>query len=189
MAKMAGKRLLIVIPAFTAVLVVAGWTFCYHSFEFKGGISIHDSGFFSYPRFRAELAKVPLWKDGEYRLTVSGLPSESLDLELQVVDATYADTTALTSSSASVAISIADTSGHPLCTVSGKLSDARLRGLESWVLESSSSYAAFWHSSCQQLPISRFRTYVVSVTVSGADDREPHRSLVAVLRGGGNELP
>lgn len=44
-----------------------------------------------------------------------------------------------------------DSSGKEVCAAMGLLSDAKLPGLGSWVLESSSSHAAFWHPRCQQL--------------------------------------
>jgi len=189
MARIAARRVLIVVSALVVTLVVTVWAIGYHTFEFKGGTGIRDSGFFSYPRYHAELGQIPLWKDGEYQFTVSGLPSDSLDLTLQVPGATYDNTMELTSSSTSMSVSMTDSSGHVLCTVAGSLSDARRRGVGGWVLESSDSHAAFWYPGCQELPISRFNAYTVKVKVSGADDRAPHRMAMPVLAGGGNELP
>lgn len=112
------------------------------------------SGFFSYPHYHAELGKLPLWKDGEYQFRVKGVPPEHLDLAVQVLDANYDNTAELTSLSTSISISISDASGHVLCSVDGKLSDATRRDLNSWVLASSPIYAAFWHRNRQQLSIS-----------------------------------
>jgi hypothetical protein len=189
MMKITAKRVLMVAPVLIAALAVVIWAFSYHAFEFKGGVDIRDSGFFSYPRYHAQLGDLPLWKDGEYQFTVRGLPPDPLDLSLEVVDATDADRTELTSLSSSVGVSIVDDSGKQVCTGSGRLSDANTRGLYSWVLESSNSHASFWHNRCQQLPMSRSKTYTVKVTVSQADAHSPHKMLMAVLKGGGNELP
>ena len=187
--KIAVRRALMVVSVLMAFLVVAVWAFSYHSFEFKGGMGIRDSGFLSYPRYHAELGELPLRKAGEYQFTVRGLPPESLDLSLQVLDATIDDTSELTSLSTSVRVSITDGSGKELCAASGKLSDAKRPGLSSWVLESSDSHAEFWHPRCLQLPISRYKTYSVKLTISGVDDRSPHKMLAPNLAGGGNELP
>jgi hypothetical protein len=187
--KTTAKRALILIPTMIVLFVVTVWACGYHTSEFKGGIGVRDSGLFSYPRYHAELGKLPLWRDGEYQFRVKGLPPDPLDLTVQVLDATYDNATELTSLSTSMSISISDASGHPLCTVDGKLSDAARRGLNSWVLASSPTHAAFWHPRCQQLPISRSKTYTVKVALSGTDDRSPHKTLMPVLQGGGNELP
>jgi hypothetical protein len=181
-----------VLLAFAAlVFVIAGclWAFGYHTFEFKGGIGISDNGFFSYPRYRAQLGELPLWKNGEYSFTVRGLPPGPLDLALRVRDATHADRTELTSLPTSVSVSIADNDGKQICVASGNLSDARDRDHPGWVLASSDASASFWQPSCQQIPISRFKTYSVKVVLSGADDQSTHKIVMPVLQGGGNELP
>src|SRR5882762_1229303 len=70
------------------LLVLAVWAFSYHSFEFKGGLGVSDTGFLSYPRYHAQLGELPSWKNGEYQFTVRGLPPGPLDLVLQVPNAT-----------------------------------------------------------------------------------------------------
>ena len=56
MMKVTGRRVLIkMVPILIAVLVAMVWAFSYHTFEFKGGISIRDTGFLSYPRYHAQL--------------------------------------------------------------------------------------------------------------------------------------
>jgi len=171
------------------LIVVLFWAGSYHPSEFKGGVGIRDSGVFSYPRYHAQLGALPLWKNGTYQFTVRGLPPDLLDLVLQVPDARGADREELMSLSTSVSASIADSSGKEVCTAAGSLSDARRRGPSSWVLASSSLHASFWHPRCQQLPISRFKTYTVKVTVSEADPRSPQRMITPILQGGGVELP
>lgn len=178
-----------VVPALIVVVVLAVWAFSYHSFEFKGGIAIHDSGLFSYPRYRAQIGQLPLWKDGEYQFTVRGLPPGRLDFVLQVPDVTDADRARLGSLSTSLSASIADFSGKEICRATGNLSDARSRERSRWILASSGSNVSLWQPQCQQLPISRFKTYMVKVTVSEADDLSPHKMLTPILQGGGNELP
>jgi hypothetical protein len=189
MMKIAARRGLMMVPVFIAALVVAVWVFSYHSFEFKGGVGVRDSGVFSYPRYHAQLDDLPLWKSGEYQFIVRGLPPGPLDLVLQVPDATDADRAELTSLSTSVSVSTTDSFGKEVCTATGNLSGARNRDRSAWVLASTSSSASFWQPRCQQLPFSRFKTYTVKVTVSGADDHSPHRMLRPILQGGGNELP
>src|SRR5260370_33598720 len=187
--RITGRSVLMMAPVLIAALAVAIWAFSYSAFEFKGGVGIRDSGFFSYPRYHAQLGDLPLWKDGEYQFTVRGLPPDPLDLSLEVVDATDADRTELTSLSSSVGVSIVDDSGKQVCTVSGRLSDANTRGLYSWVLESSNSHASFWHNRCQQMSISRSKTYTVKVTVSQAEAHSPHQTLMAVLTHRGHSFP
>jgi hypothetical protein len=176
-------------PWTTLVGLLAGtaavlWAVSYHPrLEFKGGKGMRDSGFFSYPRFHAQLGDVPLWKTGEYRFMVRGLPSGSLDLKLQVSGGGNSESAELASLTTVLSISIADESGKDVCAVSGRLSDAQIRGLGSWVLESSSSQASFWSPRCQHLNISRFKAYTTKITVADVDPHSPQ------LEGGGIELP
>jgi hypothetical protein len=171
-------------------LVVVVWTVSYHPLlEFEGGIGISDSGFFSYPRYHIELGHLPLWKAGEYRFIVRGLPPGLLDLVLRVSGGTYSESSELTSLSTTVSVSMYDNSGKEVCAAMGRLSDAKLPGIGSWVLESSSSRAAFWHPRCQQLPSRRLKAYTVRVTVSDVDPHSPQKELTPVLEGGGTELP
>jgi hypothetical protein len=88
-----------------------------------------------------------------------------------------------------MAASLTDGSGRVVCKAQGKLSDAESGNQSSWVLASSESRAYFWHMHCLDLPISRFRTYTLTVRVAEVDASSPNYSVVAVLRGGGIELP
>lgn len=170
-------------------LVVGIWALSYHRFEFKGGLAVRDSGFFSYPRYSAEVGQVPLWKDGNYQFTVRGLPPGPLDFVLQLPDTSDADKAQLASSSTRLRASIADSSGKTICSAAGKLADVRRRDLDTWILNSLGSTASLWQPQCKQLPISRFRTYLIEVIISDADERSPRKIIVPILEGGGNELP
>ena len=187
---MKAKRLWPTVAGLLLVLVAVLWAANYHPrMEFKGGAGIRDSGFFSYPRFHAQLGHLPLWKTGEYQFTVRGLPSGPLDLKLQVSEGTYAESSELASLSTAVSFAIADSSGKEVCSVSGRLSEAKLRGIGGWVLEWSGSHASFWHPRCRNLRISRFKTYTAKVVVSDVDPHSPQKELTPVLEGGGTELP
>jgi len=176
------KRGWLIAAILLAVLLGNSWVFSYHPHEFQGGLSIHDSGFFSYPRYYAELGQFPLWQHGDYQFTVQGLPSVPLDLSLDVADVTYEDRAELESLSTFVGVSVTDSLGNPVCEGGGSLSG-------SWVLASSISGSSFWHNRCMQLPISRSKTYIVKVMLSEVDARSPHRTVTVVMAGGGNELP
>jgi hypothetical protein len=185
--KISGKHFATAAMVIAALLVALIWAFGYHTSEFKGGVGIRDSGMFSYPRYHAELGALPLWQEGERRFDVRGLPPGPLDLELNVKDATDADRAELTSLSTSVSASVFEASGAKICSATGTL--ARTGAFPSWVLASSDSSARFWQASCQQFPINRSKAYTIKVTVSEVDPRSPHRMLMAVLSGGGIELP
>jgi hypothetical protein len=187
--KTSGKRFATAILVIAALTIAAIWRLGYHTSAFKGGVGFRDSGLFSYPRYHAQLGVLPLWQDGEHRFDVWGLPPGPLDLELNVEDATGADRAELTSLSTSVSASIFEAPDTKICSETGLLSDAKTRTLPSWVLASSDSSARFWQAPCLQLPISRSKSYTIEVTVSGVDPRSPHKMLMAVLSGGGVELP
>lgn len=187
--KVTSRHLLIGVSALVVILIVAIWAYSYHASEFKGGLGIRDSGYFSYPRYHAKLGEFPLWANGEYKFVVRGLPPDLLDFSLDVVDATEVDRTELTSLSTSVRVSITNGSGKQICLATGNLSGVRNEAHPSWILASSSSSASFWHPGCQNLPISRSETYTINIVISGVDNRVPRKMLMAILQGGGNELP
>jgi hypothetical protein len=183
------KTVLRAIAAFIVALVVGVWTFGYHSFEFKGGLRIRDSGFFSYPRYSAEIGELPLWNDGKYQFTVRGLPPGPLDFVIRVPDVTDSDKAQLASLSTNLSTVIAESSGRQICSATGRLSDVRQNDRHTWMLDSIGPNISLWQPQCKQLSISRFNTYIIQVTVLGADDSSPHKMLIPILRGGGNELP
>ena len=183
------KRAWLIILAALLLIGVVLWTRGYHTSEFSGGETIRDSGFFSYPRYHAQLGRFHLWEAGEYQFTARGLPPDSLILVLPVLETSGEDRKELTSLATFLVVTITDDSGKTLCTASGRLSDAKTRGVSSWVLSSSASDASFWHPGCREFPISRSRAYTVKVTVSEVDPRSPHKTIMVILEGGGNELP
>jgi len=157
---------------------------CYHTWEFKGGVGISDSGLFSYPRYHAQIGRVPLWKPGEYQFTVRGLPPGPLELGIVVQDAMHADRAELISLPTFVSVSISDSSNNQLCRATGSLS---LKTDDPWIPTPHSFY--FWHPRCREIQTSRFRRYTVKVTVSDVDARSPRWTIMPVLRGGGIDLP
>lgn len=177
---------LIAAGAFFAIGILLWATTGYHTWEFKGGEGIRDSGYFSYPRYHARLGRFALWEPGEHVFSVRGMPPDSLYLLLPVVDATRGDK--LRTLSTFLNATVTDDSGKVLCLASGQLSDAQTTGISSWVL-STGSEEYFWHPACREFPISPSRAYVVRVVISEVDPRSPHRMMVVVLAGGGHELP
>jgi len=186
---MMSKREWLAVIFLLAVLVAGLWAFSYHTSQFQGGLEIRDSGYFSYPRYHAVLGKFPLWESGEYQFTVRGLPPGREHLQLYVEQATYDNRAELTSLSTSVEVSIVDSAGKEICAGNGRLSDAETRDVDTWVLSSSASSASFWHNSCREFPISTAKTYTIRIKLSEVDAHSPHRTITAMLAGGGYELP
>ena len=147
-------------------------------------MGISDAGFFSNPRYYAQIGHLPMSKAGEYQWRVRGLPPGPLELALPVLEAKDADRAKLSSLLTSVSVTITDSSGNLTCTAKGRL---RATTDDPWILASHSTY--FWHPRCTNIQTRRFRTYIVKVTVSDVDDRSPNWTMMPVLRGGGNELP
>jgi hypothetical protein len=174
------------LTALAAILLIgfALWASNYHAWEFKGGLSITDSGFFSNPRYYAQIGRLPMWKAGEYQFRLRGLPPGPLELALPVLEATDADRAVLSSLSTIVSVTITDSSGNQMCTAKGRL---RVSTDDPWILFPHST--TFWHPRCTNIRTSRFRSYIVNVAVSDVDPRSPSLNLMLVLRGGGNELP
>ncbi|HKV90976.1 MAG TPA: hypothetical protein VJW20_00360 [Candidatus Angelobacter sp.] len=182
-------RRTVTVAAVLAVVLLTIWVYSYHTFEFKGGLSIQDSGFFSYPRYQVRVGEVPLWKNGEYHFAVRGLPPVPLDLRLEVRNATAADSVQLMSLPTFITVSIADRSAKAVCRASGRLSDRRNQDGFIWVLTADNSGAWLWQTHCQNVAVSRFKSYVVNVTVGDVDPQSHHWTIIPILEGGGSELP
>lgn len=181
-----------------AVISVVLWGASYHASQFSGGLAIQDFGLFSYPRYRAIVGRLPLSKAGEYNFNVRGLPPGPVDFTLQLDDFRETDRPLIASLSTSIAVSIRDDSGEAVCSASGSLSDLTKGSREGiWVLRGglrplpSPLRTELWNTRCLNLPIDRFRTYDVAVTVTNnADQPFPTRiMLVPTFSGGGIELP
>jgi hypothetical protein len=173
------------------LLIAWHWAGTYHLREFQGGIGIHDTGFWSYPRYHAQLGRMPMWQDGNYQFNVRGLPSEDFSLSLNVEGNSGSDRNLLESLSSSITVTVTDGDGYQLCSGGGVLSHAaRGRDSESlWVLESSTTHASFYIGKCLDLPMKRSESYRINVALKQVDPRTPHTNLLPFLEGGGNELP
>jgi hypothetical protein len=174
--------LTLLIPAFL-------WATRYRTSEFKGGISIADSGLFYYPEYHAQIGYVELDKPGEYRFTLHGLPQEHMWLQFDVMGATLSDEPELRSLSTSLNTTLLDASGNPVCSASGQLSDK-------WRLSVSADHASFWNRGCAPsndsfdgFPVSRSTTYTLTVKVDHVNPHSPKLVAIPVLKGGGIELP
>lgn len=182
-------RRTVTVAAVLAVVLITIWIYSYHTFEFKGGLSIRDYGFFSYPRYEVRVGEVPLWKTGEYHFIVRGLPPVPLALRLEARNATAADSAQLMSLPTFISVSIVGSTGNVVCTANGRLSDRRNQDGFIWVLAANNSGAWLWQTHCQNVAISRFKSYAVNVTVGDVDPRSPHWTIIPILEGGGTELP
>lgn len=185
------KKIVFVGIGLVLLFIAWRWADTYHLREFQGGIEIHDSGFWSYPRYHAKLGRMPMWQEGDYQFNIRGLPSEDLSLSLNVAGNSEADRKLLESLSSRITVSVTDADGHELCSGGGALSHAAIgKDSESlWVLESSTSHASFYIGKCLDLPMKQTQSYRVNVSLRQVDPRTPHTNLLPFLAGGGNELP
>lgn len=188
--RVSAKKKALAVLAFVVLVVGIWWLFSYHKREFKGGVSISDSGFFTYPRYHVKLGTIPLSEPGEYTFNISGLPPAPLSLQLYVLGNSDDNRTDLAQLRSLLEISITDTSGRSLCSASGRLSAAASRSQASWVLKGGNSVApAFWQSACLDIPIHRHRSYRIVVRLKDVDPHSPRILLEPTLEGGGIELP
>lgn len=171
------------------VVFAVFWARRYHVSEFRGGQEIRDSGTFTYPRYHVQIGSVPLWEAGEHPFAVRGLPPGPLDLKFEVVDGASTQRDQLASLSTNLEVTITDGSGSTMCEANGRLSNAKTRGEDGWALASSVSQMTFWNPRCLNIPVKRSTPYAIKVRVSEPDPRSPHVTVVAMLEGGGIELP
>jgi len=182
----AGQILLICVVLIGAA-VASYWLVSYHPTEFRGAGAMRDTGFFSYPRYHAPLGEVPLAAEGSYSFRFSGVPSETMWLQLYVPGYSFKDRDDLERVSTQISVRIADSAGNVVCQGSGQPS-ARDPN-DRWVLMSSHFEAAFWHNGCNKREFKRGREYSLDVSVKNVDPKSPKVVLKAMLEGGGNELP
>ena len=192
------RRTVITLVLVASIIAVLLWVASYHPSEFRGGLEIHDSGLFSYPRYRAVLGRLPLFQSREYSFKVRGLPPGPLDFALQLDDFEEAERPLVASLSTSIAVSLNDDSGKTICSARGSLSDYAAKGNSEgiWVLRGGVTplptplRTELWNTRCLNLPISRVRAYDMVVRVTDADPRTPTKIvLLPTLSGGGIELP
>src|SRR5262245_33837252 len=128
MKRVSRQRALVIAVIATALVAGSLWAASYDPNQFRGGLEIHDSGLFSYPRYRAMLGRLPLSQSGEYSFNVRGLPPGPLDFALQLDGFEEADRPLIASLSTSIAVSLTDNSGKTVCSVRGSLSDYGVKG-------------------------------------------------------------
>jgi hypothetical protein len=172
-----------VIAAIALGLIACWYVFSYHSRAFHGTGAIRDSGVFSYPRYHVELNKVLLSEGGEHHFAFTGVPSEEMWLQFDVVGKTYADAKVLESLTTHIDVLLSDDQGNVLCTASGT------PATRAWILTSSAGYAGFYSLSCSNLRMNKRRSYTLQLELKDADARLSNTFLRPTLLGGGNELP
>jgi len=155
--------------------------------EFHGAGPMRDSGFFSYYRYHAPLGNIPLNKEGNYKLQFSGLPDGKMALQFYLSGHSEATRKSLENLSTELSVIISDISGKTVCKAQGNLSGSNREG--QWVLMSSHLNAAYWHMDCIEGVFQRGKSYTLQVAVKNVDPKSPLMTSMAMLEGGGNELP
>ena len=145
-----------------------------------------DRGLLSYYRYKAPLGTFPFNKEGTYAFKFSGLPNETMVLQLYVPGYSSKNRQDIEALRTAIGVDITDGSGVVICTAKGFPAGS---DVDRWTLYSSPFDAAFWHEACRDRPFKRRSTYTIRVTVHDPDPRTPTVNLTAVLEGGGIELP
>jgi hypothetical protein len=160
---------------------------CYDPREFKGVRPMQDDGFFSYYRYHAPIGEVPLNVEGSYEFPFSGLPDDKMGLQLHVPVGSTPDMNQFARVSTAIVAEIVDATGNRVCMASG--TPAGKNPSDRWVLMSSAFDAAFWHDDCRDKPFTRHMSYTLRMRVQNVDPASPSVMMVAMLEGGGHELP
>jgi hypothetical protein len=176
-----------VIAGLVAGIPLAIWVASYHPAEFRGAGALRDTGFFSYYRYHAPIGAAPLATAGTHSFRFSGLPSENFGLMFYLPGKTEKDRELFSSLTTKLSAQLLDSNGNVLCAATG------IPGTKAehdrWVLMSSFRDSGYWHESCRTVPLSRWSDYELRVTVDAIDPRSPAVEMLAMLEGGGNELP
>jgi hypothetical protein len=182
-------RTWVIALAILIVLLIVWSKLRYHPSEFKGGVSMRDSGSWVYPHYRAELAPVPLNVAGDHEYALSGLPSESFSLNL-LVDSHQDETRrAAANLRTRLQVVLTDNAGNTLCSADGPIAGGGNMWDSTWIVASSATSAYLWSPKCRQMDTSRNKRYQMKIHVDDVDPSSPRVDLIPILRGGGNELP
>ena len=82
---------------------------------------------------------------------------------------------------------IVDEKGNVVCSATGSPTDRTEK--DKWFLMSSHRESGYWHSACNGVPLLRGTAYELRVAVEAVDPRTPAIDMLAMVEGGGNELP
>ena len=181
------KRLYLLTIAAMLIALLVWLLWPYNIRAYQGDGTISDSGFWSYPRYRVELAKISFSETGAYRFRLAGLPSEDTTLKLILVDKTDSDRALLTKLKTNISASITDDQNRIVCSVSGYPSDGISE--DAWILTSSHTSAALYHRGCVDVKLSHSRIYTLKLQVNLIDPSTPNIYVVPIVTSGGNELP
>lgn len=108
------------LAASVIVIAAAWWIFSYHASQYRGAGPLTDRGLFSPSyRYRAPLGTVPFNKQGAYTFNFSGLPNETLTLELYVPDYSTKNRQGIEALQTLISADIIDGSGVRICHASG----------------------------------------------------------------------
>ena len=159
-------------------------------YRYQGPGTFTDRGFFSYPRYEAQLGNIPLSKAGEYQYFFLGLPGEEMDLLLELTPRVAYNSKEwhdLEQLRIPIQAVIREQhGGKEVCRASGTTEDNNSGGV--WVLTSGYG-SAFWHHQCNQVQFHSNRSYQLTLTVSRADPAAENLVVAPTLVGGGIELP
>jgi hypothetical protein len=153
----------------------------YTTKSFHGDGTLEDTGFFSYPRYHARFAKIPLGQVGDYSFTCQGLPPVPLRLTLNLDGNGDYDT--LTKLDTVVSCSVLDEEGKTVASAAGPLRDWTL----AWVPANATGY--YYRRDLREFELNSRRTYQLNVAVRDVDKKSPAIHVVPTLQGGGKELP
>ena len=156
---------------------------CYNTREFKGAGPALDHGLLTCPRYQAPVGVVPLNAKGSYEFRFSGLPDEEMILQMHIPMGPDTNTDEFEHLSTSFVASIVDESGDQVCAATG--SPQGKLPADRWVLMSSATVAAYWHSSCGGLRFVRDKTYTLRLQLHDVDSNSPAVPMNLMLEGGG----
>jgi hypothetical protein len=176
---------LVVIGIAVAVLIGMGgsWLTGYRTSEFRGAGPIKDKGVFSYPRYQAPVGEFPFHREGTYEFRFSGVPAQKMALQLYVRGYSASNRADLESLTTKLSFEIRNASGAVVCSGHGT------PATYAWRLASGLHEAAYWHPACADGRFARRAEYALSVSVQAPDPKTPKVELIAMLEGGGIELP
>jgi hypothetical protein len=155
--------------------------------HYKGDGSFADHGRFSYPRYVVTFPDLPLFRTGERRYALRGLPTETMALMFYLPNhPSSGEAERLMQLNVGIEASLVDGAGKELCHVSGT---PHFHGdpSKTWNLRITPDSAAYFHSQCSKIDVRSGHDYALAIRVVNLPSDSEHIIVIPRFEGGGEE--
>jgi len=173
--------------AVSAVAALCWRTMRYKLTDFSGDGRIYDFGLRTFPRYRVTMHPIKAVRSQKRIFHLNNLPRITADVLLQVsmpLGEQRATSFAqqqqdIQNLPVSISCELLNEQGQRVCFADGPLN--------AWEVAVSERGVTLWQKGCRAVRIEKNKSYVLSVSISVAEQFPQEFSMTPVLQGGGNE--